>query len=69
MLLETGSAGVGLALGACVDLAPLRLVDAEGGTGEDEPVENPGAGALAGGDGGCGILEFAAAEGGEVDRV
>ena len=69
VLLETCSTGVCLALGVCLDLTPLRLVDVEGGAGEDEPGELPGAGALAGGDIGCCVLEFAAAEGDKVYRV
>ena len=69
MLLETCGAGVRLALGVVIDLAPFWLVDVEGSAGEDEPGEIPGACALAGGDIGCCVLAFAAAEGDEVDRI
>jgi hypothetical protein len=69
VLVETCGAGVRLVLGVCADLGPLRLVDIEGGAGEDEPGEDPGAGTLAGGDVGCGVLAFAAAEGDKVERV
>ena len=69
MLFETCSTGVRLALGVCLDLAPLWLVDVEGSTGENEPGEDPGACSLACGDVGCGVLAFAAAEGDEVYRV
>ena len=69
MLLETYCAGVGLTFAMRVDLAPGWLVDAECCTVEDDPVELPAASALACGDIGCSELEFAAAEGDEVDRI
>jgi len=69
VLLEACSADGGLTLEVRVDFCPSWLVDGQGGTVEDKPVEVPATGALAGGDIGCSILEFAAAEGVKVDRV
>lgn len=69
MLLETYCADVGLTFAMGVDFAPGWLVDIECSTVEDDPEEVPAASTFAGGDIGCCVLEFAAAEGDEVDRV
>ena len=69
MLLEACGANGSLTLSMGADLAPDWVVDIKCGTVEDEPVKVPAASTLAGGDIGCGELEFAAAEGDEVNRI
>ena len=69
MLLETSSTDGRLALEVRLELALVWLEDVESGTTEYEPVEIPATSALARRHIRCSVLEFAAAEADEVNRV